>query len=199
MNFLAHIYLSHNDDEITIGNFIADSIRGNNYKHLPQRVQQGIVLHRSIDSFTDAHPIFRKSTRRLHPHYSHYSGVIVDIYYDHFLAKNWANYSDVPLADYTANFYSILEDNYEILPLRVRRMMPHMITDDWLLNYSKLAGIDAVLKGINRRTQNKSRMNMAIVDLKKHYAQFENEFTEFFSELKAHAREEYISLTKTKI
>jgi len=89
MNFLAHIYLSFDDDEITIGNFIADSIRGNKYKHLPERVQKGIFLHREIDTYTDAHSIVRKSTKRLHKNYSHYSGIIVDIFYDHYLAKNW--------------------------------------------------------------------------------------------------------------
>ncbi|MEX0290603.1 MAG: DUF479 domain-containing protein, partial [Flavobacteriaceae bacterium] len=94
MNFLAHIYLSFGDDEITIGNFIADSIRGKKYKHLPERVQKGVILHRAIDTFTDAHPTVRQSSKRLHENYSHYSRVIVDIFYDHFLAKNWKNYSD---------------------------------------------------------------------------------------------------------
>src|SRR5690606_40140603 len=89
MNFLAHIYLSFDDNEITIGNFIADIIRGNKYTHLPSRIQKGIILHRAIDTFTDAHPTVRKSTKRLHENYGHYSGVIVDICYDHFLAKNW--------------------------------------------------------------------------------------------------------------
>src|SRR5690606_39712177 len=87
MNFLAHIYLSFEDDGITIGNFIADSIRGNRYKHLPERIQQGIMLHRAIDTYTDKHPTVRQSTKRLHQNYSHYSGVIVDIFYDHFLDR----------------------------------------------------------------------------------------------------------------
>jgi len=78
MNFLAHIYLSFGDDEITIGNFIADSIRGNKFKHLPERVQQGIKLHRNIDSFTDAHETWRKSKKRLYKNYGHYSGIIVE-------------------------------------------------------------------------------------------------------------------------
>tara|TARA_R110000796_G_scaffold88850_4_gene191893 strand:- start:48854 stop:49438 length:585 start_codon:yes stop_codon:yes gene_type:complete len=194
MNFLAHIYLSFEDDEITLGNFIADSIRGNKYKHLPQRVQKGIMLHRFIDSYTDAHPIVRMSTKRLHENYSHYSGVIVDIFYDHFLAKNWETYSTTPLDIFVDNFYDLLEDNYEILPDATKHMMPYMIADNWIFNYSKLDGISRVLNGMNRRTKNKSKMNFAILDLEQHYTEFENEFTSFFEELITYSRQKYISL-----
>ena len=194
MNFLAHIYLSFNDDEITIGNFIADSIRGNKYKHLPERVQKGIFLHRAIDTFTDAHPIVRKSTKRLHENYSHYSGIIVDIFYDHYLAKNWNVYSDVSLANYVDDFYTLLEENYDILPDGVKRMMPYMIADNWIYNYSKMEGITRVLDGMNRRTKNKSKMNFAILDLEKHYDAFEKEFTLFFDELIVFAKQKYKSL-----
>lgn len=194
MNFLAHIYLSFGDDEITIGNFIADSIRGNKFDHLPQRVQQGIILHRHIDTYTDSHAIPKKSSKRLHKNYSHYSRVIVDIYYDHFLAKNWKQYSDVPLAIFVDRFYDLLEDNYTILPVGVKRMMPYMIADNWIYNYSKMEGIGRVLNGMNRRTQNKSKMNFAILDLEEHYDEFEAEFTSFFEELITFSRQKYISL-----
>ncbi len=194
MNFLAHIYLSFDDKEITLGNFIADSIRGNKYKHLPERVQKGIKLHRFIDTFTDAHPIVRQSTKRLHENYSHYSGIIVDIFYDHFLAKNWSTYSEVPLEVFVDNFYDLLEDNYEILPDSTKHMMPYMIADNWIFNYSKLEGIGRVLTGMNRRTKNKSKMNFAILDLEEHYDEFEKEFTTFFEELIAFSKQKYISL-----
>lgn len=194
MNFLAHIYLSFGDTEITLGNFIADSIRGNKYKHLPERVQQGILLHREIDTFTDRHPIPRKSSKRLHKNYSHYSRVIVDIFYDHFLAKNWLRYSETPLNIFVDDFYDLLEDNYEILPVGVKRMMPYMISDNWIFNYSKIEGIGRVLNGMNRRTQNKSRMNFAILDLEEHYDAFENEFTKFFDELIVFSKQKYKSL-----
>ncbi|WP_375324547.1 ACP phosphodiesterase [Flagellimonas sp. GZD32] len=194
MNFLAHIYLSFDDKEITLGNFFADHIRGNKYKHLPERIQKGILLHREIDTFTDAHPTVRKSSRRLHKNYSHYSRVIVDIYYDHFLAKNWSDYSDTPLDIYVEDFYGLLEDNYEILPMATKRMMPYMMADNWLLNYANLAGIERVLNGMNRRTKNKSRMNFAILDLEEHYTDFENEFTLFFKELITFSNQKFISL-----
>lgn len=194
MNFLAHIYLSFEDDEITIGNFIADSIRGNKYKHLPERIQKGIKLHRFIDSYTDAHPTFRESTKRLHKNYGHYSGIIVDIFYDHFLAKNWDTYCDTPLDIFVDNFYDLLEDNYEILPIGVKRMMPYMIADNWIFNYSKMDGIARVLTGMNRRTKNKSKMNFAILDLETHYNEFEKEFTSFFEELIAFSKHKFVSL-----
>lgn len=194
MNFLAHIYLSYNDEEITLGNFIADSIRGNKYQHLPINVQKGIKLHRYIDTYTDAHPIPKISSKRLHANYSHYSRVIVDIYYDHFLAKNWSRYSDVPLDVFVENFYDLLEDNYKILPDGVKRMMPYMIADNWIYNYSKMDGIARVLNGMNRRTKNKSKMNLAILDLEKNYESFEEEFTEFFEDLISYSKIKFNSL-----
>jgi len=194
MNFLAHIYLSFGDEEVTIGNFIADSIRGNRYKHLPPRVQSGILLHRAIDTFTDAHPTVRKSTKRLHKNYGHYSGVIVDIFYDHFLAKNWEQYSEMPLDLYVERFYDLLEENYDILPEGVRRMMPYMIADNWIFNYSKMEGISRVLNGINRRTKNRSKMNFAILDLEEHYDKFETEFLAFFEELVVFSKQRFVSL-----
>jgi acyl carrier protein phosphodiesterase len=194
MNFLAHIYLSFGDEEVTIGNFIADSIQGNKYTHLPKRVQKGILLHREIDTFTDAHAIPKISSKRLHARYSHYSRVIVDIFYDHFLAKNWQQYSKVPLAQYVNDFYALLEANFSILPLTTQRMMPYMIADNWLYNYSKMEGIANVLKGMNRRTQNRSGMDNAIVDLEAHYHRFEEEFTVFFEELIIFSQEKYNTL-----
>ncbi|WP_282049970.1 acyl carrier protein phosphodiesterase [Maribacter aquivivus] len=198
MNFLAHIYLSFNDKEITIGNFIADSIRANKFDHLPIKVQKGIKLHRHIDTYTDSHAIPKISSKRLHANYSHYSRVIVDIYYDHFLAKNWSKYSDVPLDVFVDNFYDLLEDNYEILPIGVKKMMPYMIADNWIFNYSKMDGIARVLNGMNRRTNNISKMNFAIIDLEEHYDAFEAEFTEFFEELITFSKQKYTSLTNKK-
>ena len=183
MNFLAHIYLSNENEHIKIGNFIADAIKGSNYKHLPEGIQKGIKLHREIDSFTDAHEIVRKSKRRLHERYRHYDGVIIDILYDHYLAKNWTNYNQTPLKQYAQDFYTILTNNYELLPDKIRNLMPYMVQDDWLYNYSNLDGIERVLQGMNRRTKNKSQMHLAIEDLKINYSSFENDFTAFFKQL----------------
>ena len=199
MNFLAHIYLSGDNEQITIGNFIADGIRGKKYKKFPRDIQTGILLHRAIDTFTDKHPIVRQSTKRLHKNYSHYSGVIVDILYDHFLAKNWNEYCEIPLKFYSEKFYDSLQDNFDILPIRIKRMMPFMISDNWLLSYASIDGIQRVLEGMNRRTQNKSKMNNAVNELKLHYLDFENEFTSFFEELIEFSKEKIKELKSVNI
>jgi len=168
---------------VTIGNFMADGIRGKQYKQYPEKIQTGILLHRAIDTYTDAHPTVRRSTKRLHKNYSHYSGIIVDILYDHFLAKNWKVYSDIPLADYVDRFYDSLEEHFELLPVRIQKMMPYMIADNWLLSYASIDGIAKVLEGMNRRTKNQSKMNNAVKELAEYYREFEEEFTLFFKDL----------------
>ncbi len=196
MNFLAHIYLSGTDEGVTIGNFIADGIKGKKYQKFPDTIQKGILLHRFIDSYTDSHPTVRKSTKRLHEKHGHYSGVIVDILYDHFLAKNWSNYSDVPLADYIDNFYELLQDNYAILPTRIQRMMPYMMADNWLLSYATIPGISKILDQMSVRVKGRSNMNFAVIELKEFYDEFEVEFTSFFEELRASCKEKLVALDK---
>ena len=176
MNYLAHIFLSGGQPDIMIGNFIADSIKGSKYDTYPPEIQKGILLHRQIDTTTDAHPAFRQSTKRLHKNYGHYSGIIVDIFYDHFLAKNWSEYSDIPLADYIQSFYKLLRDNFEILPANIQKIAPIMMEGNWLLIYAELEGIDRVLAGMNRRTKNRSGMDKAGHELKEFYTLFEADF-----------------------
>jgi acyl carrier protein phosphodiesterase/glutathione synthase/RimK-type ligase-like ATP-grasp enzyme len=190
MNYLAHIYLSENDKKVAIGNFISDSIRGKNYKNYPKDIQVGILLHREIDTFTDAHKTVRQSTKRLHENYGHYAGVIVDVFYDHFLAKNWSNYSSIPLNDFISDFYDNLKSHKKILPKRIQEFMPYMIEDNWLESYQRLEGIQWVLDGINRRTNYRSKMNLALKELQEFYSEFETEFTSFFEDL--------IQFSKTK-
>ena len=184
MNYLAHIYLSGEDDQLKIGNFIADSIKGRKFLHYPEGIQQGIILHRAIDYYTDTHPVFRKSSQRLFPKYRHYSGVIVDILYDHFLAANWEKYYSVPLETYVDQFYQMLNAHFDILPKKVQRFLPVMIENNWLLNYATIEGIGKILYQMNMRTGNKSKMNFAVEDLQNHYQDFEKEFFEFFEELR---------------
>ncbi len=176
MNYLAHIFLSGENPNIMIGNFMADSIKGSKHNSYPSEIQKGILLHRQIDTATDAHPAFRQSTKRLHKNYGHYSGIIVDIFYDHFLAKNWSRFSNVPLNDYVQSFYKLLREKNEILPENIQKMTPIMIEGKWLLIYSELEGIDRVLGGMNRRTKNKSGMDKAGQELREFYSLFEADF-----------------------
>ena len=182
---------------VAVGNFMADGIRGETYKQYPFDIQKGILLHREIDTFTDTHPIVRQSTKRLHQNYGHYSGVIVDILYDHFLAKNWSDYSSEPLEDYTEAFYGVLESHFEILPLRIQRLMPFMIADNWLLSYAEIEGIQRVLNGMNRRTKHKSKMNEATKELKTYYSEFEDEFTSFFEEIIPFSNQKLTEIDRT--
>jgi acyl carrier protein phosphodiesterase len=195
MNFLAHIYLSQDDPMVTIGNFMADGIKGKKYLDYPESIQHGILLHRWIDSYTDSHPIVRQSTKRLHHKYGHYSGVIVDILYDHFLAKNWADYHNEPLEDYINTFYQLLKDHHNLLTPRIQKMMVTMMAQNWLLSYASLEGIETVLYNMHIRIKKRVPMNEAVEDLQEHYEAFGDEFTHFFKELRAFAKAKLEELT----
>ncbi|WP_431242234.1 ACP phosphodiesterase [Flavobacterium sp. P21] len=194
MNFLAHIYLSGDNDLIKIGNFMADGIRGKQFENFPEDVQKGILLHRFIDTYTDSHDIFRQSTKRLHEKYHHYAGVIVDIVYDHFLAKNWTKYSDENLENFINRFYKSLGDNYSILTEKTQGLMPYMIERNWLLSYRTVEGIHQILTQMDRRSKNVSKMQYASEELKEFYIEFEEEFTLFFEDLRLNAQQKLLSL-----
>ena len=183
MNYLAHLYLSGGDTEVMIGNFIADHIRGNQFKHYSQGIQRGIRLHREIDTYTDAHPITRRSKRRLDKKYGLYAGVIIDLFYDHFLAKNWDEYSAIPLDVYVVSVYALLGSNLENLPEKTQHLLPLMVEYNWLYNYQFIKGMQRVFNGMNRRTNNKSQMHLATYDLQEYYLTFETDFKEFFQQL----------------
>ncbi len=194
MNFLAHIFLSQNNDKVKIGNFIADSVRGNNYTDFDPEVQKGILLHRHIDTFTDAHPIFRIGTKRLHSRYHHYAGVILDVFYDHFLARNWSKYSSVPLREHNHQFYDLLEKNLDWMPERIEKILPIMRKQDWLTTYATICGISEILFQMDRRTKLVSKMQFAPEELEEFYDEYEGEFFEFFEELRKSVDQKWIEL-----
>ena len=196
MNFLAHIYLSGNSELVKIGNFMADGIRGKDYLNFPEDVKNGILLHRQIDTFTDAHPTYRKSKHRLHDKYGHYSGVIMDILYDHFLAKNWSKYSNEKLEDYANDFYQLLQDNYDILTERIKGMMPYMIARNWFVSYASIAGLEMILFQMDYKTKHRANMQEAIVELQDFYTEFEAEFFLFFEELKSSCQQKINELNE---
>lgn len=184
MNFLAHIFLSgENDDLLKIGNFMGDSVRGKSYLLYPEAVQKGILLHRKIDFFTDTHPIFRQSKKRLVSDFGHYSGVITDIFYDHFLAKNWNNYCDIPLEKYIQLFYQLIEKEFVILNEATQNLTTYMIRDNWLLSYQTKVGIKKILYQMDSRTRFQSKMQYATTQLIENESLFENEFFDFFEEI----------------
>jgi acyl carrier protein phosphodiesterase len=183
MNFLAHIHLSGENEFIKIGNFMADGVRGKQYVNFAPEIQKGILLHRAIDTFTDAHPVFRQSTKKLHSRYHHYAGVIVDMYYDHFLAKNWEIYSNETLENYSARFYQSLQENHAILTSKTQYLLPYMMQHNWLLSYQSVPGLERILSQMDHRTKNQSLMRFATEELITHYDEFEAEFLLFYNEV----------------
>lgn len=163
---------------------MADSIKGRDYEKYTGELKTGILLHRFIDSYTDSHPVFKQSTKRLHQNYGHYSGVIVDMYYDHFLCKNWAAYADVALCDYVANFYDSLHQHHDLLTDKIKYLLPYMEKGNWLYNYQFLDAFEVILTQMDSRTKYKSKMRFAVADLNAYYAEFEAEFTLFFEDIR---------------
>lgn len=181
-----------------IGNFIADVVKGHHYGHFNKGIQTGILIHRAIDSYTDAHPIVRKSKRRLHERYRHYDGVIIDILYDHFLAKNWSKYSEIPLDIYANSVYELLRENHAILPDKIQQFFPYMVGQNWLYKYRTIPGISDILRGMNNRTKGLSKMDLASEDLLKHYEEFDEDFQVFFEDIKNYLAENFTVLNNNR-
>jgi acyl carrier protein phosphodiesterase len=194
MNFLAHIHLSGENEFIKIGNFMADGVRGKQYENFPREIQKGILLHRAIDTFTDAHPVFRQSTKKLHSRYHHYAGVIVDMYYDHFLAKNWDAYSNETLENYSARFYQSLQENHGILTSKTQHLLPYMMEYNWLVNYQSISGLERILTQMDHRTKNQSLMRFANEELITYYDEFETEFLLFYNEVQLFSKDKLAQL-----
>ena len=186
MNFLAHLFLSGENEKVKVGNFIGDFVKGNQLEKYEAEIQLGIKLHREIDHYTDSHPIVLESKKRLRPTFSHYSPVIVDVYYDHFLAKNWNKFMQVELKHYTTKFYQMIKGYSNVIPQAVNNMLVYMSETDWLYNYQFLEGIDRALTGMSRRTKFESKMEVAAKSLEEHYDLYENEFRIFFPQLQSH-------------
>lgn len=186
MNFLAHLYLAGKDEKMIVGNFIADAVKGSTFNGYPEGIVKGIRLHREIDHFTDHHPVFLASRARLSPRYRMYSGVIVDIFYDHFLAKHWDDYSPEPLEAVVSRTYFLLIRHFQWLPARSKRILPFMVTRNWLVNYRNLDSLQQVFHGMDRRTGNRSGMVNAIADLQQDYGKYEEEFRDFFPRITIH-------------
>ncbi len=183
MNFLSHLYLSGESEGLLIGNFIADSVKGTAFNNFSVEVQKGILLHRKIDAFTDSHPIVEESKKRLRIKYKKYASVIVDVYYDHYLAANWSDYSQESLDEYTKKIYSLIELHKHSFPIKSQLFTKYMLEHNILAAYAHLEGIGKVLQGMSQRTSFISNMEHSIRDLKEHYPLFEQEFKLFFPEL----------------
>ncbi len=191
MNFLAHIYLSGDSREILIGNFIGDYVKGKKISKYPEQVQRGIMLHRQIDHFTDSHIITRSSKKIVAEKYGLYAGIVVDIFYDHFLSANWHLYSDIPLKEYIHDRYKMLDTGFPIFPEGVKSWFPYFIKSNWLETYTSFNGLDMVFKRMSHRTSLPDHAEYAVNQLKENYDLMKENFIDFFSEIRAMVVEEY--------
>lgn len=176
MNILAHLYLSGAVDDLMLGNFMGDFVKGSHYHDFPEPVKSGILLHRKIDTLTDAHPGHLASRNRFRDKYGLHAGIVVDIVYDHFLAANWEQFHALPLPVYTQQVYSYINKNFELLPEKLKQIAPFIINNNWLEMYQSVAGIKRVLEGMARRTSMPDEVEFAIQTLNYFYYPLQNEF-----------------------
>lgn len=183
MNFLAHIYLSCDDNELLIGNFMADFVSNRQVKSLSEPLQQGVKLHRAIDSFTDNHPLVRQGCARLRKDHGKYAPVVIDLLYDYILAKNWKSYHPMNLEDFAQNVYDIFNQNINLFPEKLKKRIPLMIRDDFLTKYRSIEGLSFALSMMDRRTKFPSQFIKAAEQIRKEEDLFESEFQIFFPEV----------------
>lgn len=186
MNHLAHLFLSRNFDKLMVGNFIADGVKGRKYLDFEEEISRGILMHRAIDSFTDSNAIVRRSKRFFRERYGLFSSLIIDVFYDHFLARNWSEYSGEPLPVFAGRAYGVLGEYHHMMPPRFQHMLPYMQKENWLLSYAQLDGIRRSLTGMSRRIANHPGIDHAPDELVQHYREIEYDFKEYFPLLQRH-------------
>ena len=187
MNYLAHFILSYPSPSLVTGNFIADHIKGKKYLGYPENIQKGVIMHRKIDSFTDAHPIVKQSTARIREDQGKFSPVVIDMFYDHFLASQWENYHPQEnLETFSQKVYTILDGAFEQFPLKVKAFYPYMKNGNWLLRYATVQGVCSSLKGLYKRTGGISNMDRAEEVLLANYKELEEDFKTFFPLVQKH-------------
>lgn len=196
MNFLAHLYLSKGIEDIMVGNFIADSIKGKAYQNFRPEIQQGILLHRKIDQITDQHRITKELSSLFKYKYQRYSGIVVDIFYDHFLSYNWVKFSDTSITQFINKSYNYLLKNFAILPPKVKSFLPLMIAQNRLLSYTKIEGLRKALERMSRYTSLPDASDYAIDTLKDNFELFNERFIIFFNELIIETNKAYELITK---
>jgi len=183
MNYLAHIFLSGTDDEIMLGNFMGDYVKGRAYTMYPPAIRKGLLLHRRIDSYTDRHKIVHQSMGYFAPKYRKYAGIIIDILYDHFLILNWDKFSAVSMDDFKKHVFAVLKSNYPILPERVQFFVPSFIKKDWIEVYSSIDGLINVFIRMSMRTTLPDHSEFAREVMRKYYVQLESEFLTYFPDI----------------
>jgi acyl carrier protein phosphodiesterase len=189
MNFLAHAFLAGPEPADRLGAMLGDFVKGPLPAGLPEAVAAGVALHRRIDSFAEAHPAFRVSRARVSPERRRYAGIMIDLFYDHFLARRWEEFSPELLEDFTAATYALLVRHAALLPPRLAGIFPYMRREDWLASYRALSGVGQALDSMSRhRLTRPNRLAGAAGELEAHYAGFEGDFRVFLPDAVSFAR-----------
>ena len=183
MNFLAHLVLSPNQTDFISGNIAADFLRGAKRELISERVRNGISMHQFVDKFTDTHLLVKASKNRITNHFRLLSGVFVDVFYDHFLAKNFEHIANISLEGFCKHIYETLEKNLNGLPPMLQHFIPIIISENILFSYRELEGIQTALIRINRRVSKKFSVRLAMVNFKNIYEPLERDFWNFFPSL----------------
>ena len=180
MNFLAHAFLAGPADSDLIGGLIGDFVKGPLPAGLPAPIASGVALHRRIDSFAETHPAFRASRARVSPARRRVGGIMVDLFYDHFLAHQWPRYSPQPLEHFTAAAYAALAGRAEILPERLAQMLPRMQAEDWFASYRDIEVLGQVLDRMSaHRFSRANPLAGGVEELRADYAGFAADFAAF--------------------
>ena len=180
MNYLAHLYLSDSDPDSRVGSLMGDFVKGRVGEDFKPSVREGILLHRKVDSFTDAHPFIRQSKARISPGFRRYAGILVDIFYDHFLATRWHQWSDVSLDEFAGEVYGMLRERQDTFPESMQRSMRYMGSRRLLQSYREIGGVHDALRGIETRLKRPSRLGESVRELELNYPAFRSDFEQFF-------------------
>lgn len=183
MNYLAHLFLSGSDEQIMVGNFIGDYVKGNTWNKFPENIKKGILLHRQIDSFTDSHPKFREAKTFFRDEFGLYSGIVIDLIYDHYLAKNWNKYSDLTLRTFAKRSHAVLLQNFMYLPVRVQSFLPFLIQHRRLESYASVNGIVQTLKIMSNYSSLPAKSDFVKETIQANNNFFEANFSEFITDL----------------
>jgi acyl carrier protein phosphodiesterase len=188
VNFLAHLYLAPPTPDAWLGSLLGDFVKGPMVASgYTGEVQAAIRLHRAIDTFTDAHPAVRAAKALLTPARRRYAGILVDIYFDHFLAANWQAWHDDSLRTFADRVYASLAHPSAPVPERFGRLVPHLVAQDWLAGYATEAGIAITLERMSHRTPHAAVLAGGHEELARRHDDFAAAFAQFFPALRAHA------------
>ena len=187
MNYLAHLHLGGQLPAQLLGSLYGDFVKGRLQGQFSPQIESAIQLHRSIDRFTDSHPLVGEALSRFSLTRRRYAGIVLDVFFDHCLARDWRLYADQPLEQFTADVYRVLSLEQQ-LPERLAKIAPHMVANDWLGSYQEFEVLEQVLRGISRRLTKPEELAGAMQELRRLYEPLSEDFRLFYPQLQDFAQ-----------